>query len=83
MQAFVDQPGSREHSLHFCPGKIAKSKEWDSARTETFLAALSQTIQEQVKPAYGVLIDYFEEVRHKTGTDDGLWHLPEGDRAMR
>lgn len=81
MQAFVDQPAQENILYTSAREKIAKSKEWDSARTETFLAALSQTIQEQVKPAYGVLIDYFEEVRHKTGTDDGLWHLPEGDRA--
>ena len=43
------------------------------------LAKAKAEIRKTVFPAYYKLIDYFEELRSKSSTDDGVWRLPRGD----
>ena len=43
------------------------------------LAKAKAEITKTVFPAYHKLIDYFEELRSQSSTDDGVWRLPRGD----
>ena len=60
--------------------KLAKTDVTQDEQTR-LLAAADNRIVNYVYPAYQALIDYFVAVRPKAGTDDGMWALPEGDKA--
>ena len=43
------------------------------------MAENTRQIENSVYPAYQIFIDYYNEIRPKTTTDDGVWKLPNGD----
>ncbi len=61
------------------------SESGDSAFTDEqmsqILADVTTQMNESVHPAYQLFIDYFEQLRLKSTTDDGFWKLPNGDAA--
>ncbi len=50
----------------------------DTARRRALLGRLEAAIADTVYPAYGRLIAACEELRARTGDDDGVWKLPDG-----
>ncbi|WP_233496436.1 DUF885 domain-containing protein [Corallincola holothuriorum] len=81
MQAFVATP-TDENILITSFGR--KLENVDSISTEQSAALLAQATTEMtnhVYPAYQLFIDYFTALADKAGSDDGYWHLPNGDQA--
>jgi len=79
MNQFVDQP-VEENILWFSfRDKLAKTDDVSDAEADDFLADTESEITATVQPAYQELIDYFEQLRPKSTTDDGVWKLPRGD----
>ena len=48
---------------------------------DDFLAKAEARIKDDVNRAYQLIIDYFTTLKTKAGTDDGYWHLPDGDKV--
>ncbi|MCG8432698.1 MAG: DUF885 domain-containing protein, partial [Gammaproteobacteria bacterium] len=63
--------------------KLEKVEEITQENREEFLNQAEQAILETVYPAYGGLVAYFEELRPRTTTDDGVWKFPNGDAFYR
>ncbi len=51
----------------------------DQAKRDSLLAGVDQAIQQSVYPAYKKLSDYFTQLQPKAQSNDGAWHLPNGD----
>ncbi|EKE77886.1 DUF885 domain-containing protein [Gallaecimonas xiamenensis] len=80
MQAFVATPVTDNILYQALARKLADTKV-PTASQDALLTEAETTISGQVYPAYQHLIDYFAKLKDKAGTDDGLWHLPDGDKA--
>jgi uncharacterized protein (DUF885 family) len=63
--------------------KLEEAEEVDEATAEEILGRVEASITENVYPAYDLFINYFSELEAKAGSDDGFWHLPDGDAAYR
>jgi len=90
MNNFVKQPIEENILYTSLKAKMDKAeetaqKDGDSVFSETeqkrLLAAVSDEMKASVHPAYQLLIDYFTELHPKSTTDDGYWHLPDGEAA--
>ncbi len=60
--------------------KVSKLSGIDDSEKEELFNSVEQQISETVYPAYGRFIAYFESLKPKSTTDDGVWKLPDGDR---
>ena len=56
--------------------KLAAIPEAERARQ---LARVQEELERSVYPAYRRLATQLEGMRERAGTDDGVWHLPDGD----
>ncbi|GAB4517194.1 MAG: DUF885 domain-containing protein [Haliangiales bacterium] len=79
MRTFVATPAKENILYTSLAGKIDKAGSFSDADKERVLAAAEGEITATVYPAYQEFIDYFEALRPKTTTDDGVWRLPDGD----
>lgn len=59
--------------------KLAELEDLDDAARDEILAGTEQAVAEVVYPAYQGLLDYLQEVKPETTSDDGVWKLPNGD----
>lgn len=81
MDGFTAKP-SKENPLYVNfkekLDKISADK-MDQAKRDSLLADVDQAIQQNVYPAYHKLIDYFTQLQPKAQSNDGAWHMPNGD----
>jgi uncharacterized protein (DUF885 family) len=81
MQGFVGTP-ARENMLYTSfktkLDKIAPDA-MDQATRDGLLAGVASSIEKNVYPAYGQLIEYFKALQPKAQGNFGAWHLPDGD----
>jgi len=63
--------------------KIDKLDELTPEEKSTFKKQVEEEIATTVFGAYQNLIDYFEKLKEKATTDDGVWKLPDGEAYYR
>ena len=81
MDGFTAKP-SKENPLYVSfKDKLDKipADKLDQAKRDSLLAGVDQAIQQSVYPAYKKLSDYFTQLQPKAQSNDGAWHLPNGD----
>lgn len=79
MNDFIAKPAAENilaTSFKERAGKIDKLSAQDR---QEFQGKVENAVVNSVYPAYRKLIDYFNSIRPKTTTDDGVWKLPDGD----
>ncbi|MEY2550740.1 MAG: hypothetical protein QOG12_884 [Verrucomicrobiota bacterium] len=79
MNNFVAQPASENILATSFKTRAAKIGEFNDEQRAMFQKRIETAITDNVYPAYGKLIDYFNGVLPKTTTDDGVWKLPDGE----
>lgn len=81
MRAFTATP-ARQNILYtsFAEklGKLPAGELGDADRT-ALLASVETTVQDQVYPAYGKFIAYYDTLLAKTTGNHGVWSLPDGE----
>jgi uncharacterized protein (DUF885 family) len=81
MRAFTATP-ARQNILYtsFAEklGKLPAGELGDADRT-ALLASVESTVQDQVYPAYGKFIAYYDTLLAKTTGNHGVWSLPDGE----
>ncbi|MBW8182453.1 DUF885 domain-containing protein [Shewanella nanhaiensis] len=83
MTEFVETPINENILYTSLETKLAEAKEIPIKEQAELLAQAEENIREYVYPAYGLFIDYFAGIADKAGSDDGLWRLPNGDKAYQ
>ncbi|GGI81116.1 hypothetical protein GCM10007978_18710 [Shewanella hanedai] len=83
MTEFVETP-IRDNILYTSlKTKLADAQDIPIKKQAELLGLAEDNIREYVYPAYGLFIDYFAALADKSGNDDGLWRLPNGDEAYQ
>ena len=59
--------------------KLAKIEGLIDEEKEVYKTNVENVIRTTIFDAYGSLILYFEALKSKATTDDGVWKLPDGD----
>ncbi len=83
MRDFVATPVKENILYESLARKLGEAEGIDEAETEDLLSQAEVQINETVYPAYDLFINYFSELEAKAGTDDGYWHLPDGEAVYR
>ena len=79
MRDFVDDPPEQHLLYTNLSGKLDSLGEAVSTEEKAALLADARTaVVENIKPAYGVLIAYFEHLQMRVQGNDGAWSLPDG-----
>ncbi|NRA83036.1 MAG: DUF885 domain-containing protein [Gammaproteobacteria bacterium] len=81
MTTFVNKPIEENILYSSLQAKMDKAVDFPSDQKDHILALTKEQMTASVHPAYQMLIDYFVALKPKSSTDDGLWHLPQGDKA--
>lgn len=79
MKGFVEPPATENAMYVHFSGKLDELEDLDADERAELLAALETAIESDVYPVYARMIAYYEELLPRAGTDDGVWHLPDGD----
>lgn len=83
MNGFVDAPIKENILYTSLQTKLADVGDIPINEQARILQAAEQNIRDYVHPAYGVFIDYFSKLKGRAGSDDGMWHLPDGEAAYQ
>lgn len=83
MRNFVATPAEENILYTSLAEKMAEAEDIDEAQAEEILARVEVSIDENIYPAYGMFINYFSELEAKAGTEDGYWHLPDGEAVYK
>jgi uncharacterized protein (DUF885 family) len=83
MNDFVATPAKENILYESLARKLGEAEGIDQAEIEELLSQAELQINETVYPAYELFINYFSELEAKAGTDDGYWHLPDGEAVYR
>ncbi|WP_412971316.1 DUF885 domain-containing protein [Glaciecola sp. MF2-115] len=83
MQGFVDKPSTENILYTSLHEKMKKADEIPEAQYDDLLSQTKTQIEQTVYPSYQMLIGYFSELENKAGTDDGIWHVPQGDEVYK
>ncbi|MGB1200722.1 MAG: DUF885 domain-containing protein, partial [Cognaticolwellia aestuarii] len=81
MNDFIATPPQENILYTSLKEKMINASEISGTDRNRLLALAEINITDNVYPAYQLLIDYFTQLKAKAGTDDGLWHLPDGEQA--
>jgi len=81
MTEFVEQPVEENILYSSLKTKMEKAEEITDSQKEQILVLAATEIKRTVHPAYELFINYFHAQADRATTDDGFWHLPEGDKA--
>ena len=81
MQAFVEAPVTDNILYSSLKTKLSEAEGISEAQQLALLSEAEARINDDVKRAYGMLIDYFTPLLDKASTDDGYWRLPDGDKV--
>ncbi|MDH5622283.1 MAG: DUF885 domain-containing protein, partial [Gammaproteobacteria bacterium] len=80
---FVATPAKENILYTSLAKKMEEAEDIDDAQAARILEQAEVSINEVVYPAYDLFTNYFSELESKAGTDDGYWHLPDGDAAYK
>jgi uncharacterized protein (DUF885 family) len=83
MRDFVDTPATENILYTSLAKKLEEAEDIDDEQAAEILEQVAASIDEMVYPAYDTFINYFSELEAKAGTDDGYWHLPDGEAAYK
>lgn len=83
MTNFVTQPIEENILYSSLVAKIDKAVDFPADKKAEILQLAKLQMTASVHPAYQMLIDYFSGLKAKSTTDDGMWHLPQGDKAYQ
>ena len=83
MRDFLETPAQENILYTSLARKLDEAEEIDDVQAAEFLDRAEASINESVYPAYSLFINYFSELEAKAGTDDGYWHLPDGEAAYK
>ncbi|GAA5218283.1 DUF885 domain-containing protein [Corallincola platygyrae] len=83
MNAFVTTEPKKNILVVSLANKLEQAEQIPSDQKANLLATAEARLTSHVYPAYQTFIDYFTVLAGKAGTDDGYWHLPEGDKAYQ
>lgn len=75
----VDDPVENNILFTNFDEKVADIESLSDEEKEEFKNQVREEVRTTVFGAYGALITYFEALRTKANTDDGVWKLPNGD----
>ncbi|MFC0119419.1 DUF885 family protein [Pseudoalteromonas xiamenensis] len=81
MNNFISQPTKENILYSSFEEKLSKIDGLDPSEKERLLSEAQTRIEDDVTRAYQSLISYFTTLEEKAGTDDGFWHLPNGDKV--
>ncbi len=79
MRNFTEQPVDENILFASFMKKLEKVPDLSEKKKEALYEQARTEIKHTVYPAYQKLISYFEVLRSKATTDDGVWKLPNGD----
>lgn len=82
MKGFIGEKKSNILYTNF-ETKIEKLEELSQEEKDTLKKRVEEEIETTVFGAYKKLITYFEQLKGKATTDDGVWKLPEGEAYYR
>ena len=82
MTAFIAVP-AQENILYTSLEQKIEANGTLAAQKDDLLAQTAKEIENTVYPAYEMLIDYFNSIIDKAGTNDGIWQLPRGDEVYK
>ena len=81
MNDFVATPAVDNILYTSLSDKLELVTDIDDEQRDAILERAAEHIETYVYPAYDTFIGYFDELIVKTGNEDGIWHLPDGDKA--
>ncbi|MCC2618087.1 DUF885 domain-containing protein [Aestuariibacter halophilus] len=81
MRGFVGTPAKENILYTSLEKRINDAEDFPVEEKARLLALAEAEINDTVYPTYQTYIDYFDGLKAKAGTDDGLWHLEGGDIA--
>jgi uncharacterized protein (DUF885 family) len=81
MNDFVATPATENILYSSLKSKLEDAQDIPFGEQSRILASAESNIVTYVYPAYELFIEYFERIKAKAGTDDGFWHLPDGENA--
>jgi len=81
MNDFVSQPAVENILYTSLEKKLNDAEDITAEERQEILARTETAIKDNVHPAYDLFIKYFQAQADNAPTDDGIWRLPEGDRA--
>ena len=82
MTEFTATPAA-ENILHTALSDKMDKAELKDEDKKKILANATNVINNNVYPAYQILINYFESIKSQSNTDDGFWKLPQGNEVYR
>lgn len=83
MNNFVSTPATENILYTSLKDKLTKLDNIPFGEQSRLLASAESNINTYVYPAYDLFIEYFDRIKTRAGTDDGFWHLPNGDEAYQ
>ena len=83
MTDFVQQPIAENILYSSLKAKLEKVADLSPQDKAQVLEQAKEQMVRSVHPAYQLLIDYFTALKLKAKTDDGMWHLPQGEQAYQ
>lgn len=83
MNDFIETPHQDNLIYTSFVKKIDEIEDMDDVRKEDFKNKVLTAIDEKVYPAYGLLIETFEELHKSAREESGAWTLPDGDAYYR
>ncbi|MBY5991887.1 DUF885 domain-containing protein [Ferrimonas balearica] len=81
MNAFVATPVTENILYTSLQTKLSEAEGIPAEAQARLLADAERRIRDHVHPAYQLFIDYFAALNEQAGSDDGFWHLPQGEEA--
>lgn len=83
MRDFAATPAKENILYTSLARKLDEAEDIDAEQAADIFEQAEAAINASVYPAYELFINYFSELEAKAGTDDGYWHLPNGDAAYQ
>jgi uncharacterized protein (DUF885 family) len=83
MQAFIDKPAAENILYTSLAKKIDDSELINDEQKSDLLAQTEAEIESTVYPAYEMLIEYFNSIKSKTSSNDGIWQIPQGEEVYK
>ncbi len=81
MTDFVEQPVEENILYSSLKKKLEKAEEIQAEDQERLLGLAAEEIKNTVHPAYQLFINYFGALADRAIFNDGIWRLPDGDKA--
>ncbi len=81
MQKFIETPIAENILYSSLEQKLTDIESFPADEKQQILQQAETAISQSVYPAYQQLIDYFIQIRPLAGNNDGMWHMPDGDKV--